>query len=58
MSGFGLDVVGRDIDFHVKGVGDAATSCLDGVRFIREVAVERRQARKPRIAQAVAVDEM
>ena len=58
VSGFGLDVVGRDVDLHVKGVGDAATSRLDGVGFIGKVAIERRDAGEPRIAQTVAVDEV
>ncbi len=34
ISRFGFDVLGRDIDFHVKNVCDATTLRLDGVSFI------------------------
>ena len=58
ISGFGLDVVGRDIDLHVDGVGNAATPRLDGVGLIGKIAIERRDAGQPRIAELVAVDEV
>ena len=49
VSSFELDVLGGDVDLHVKHVGDAATSRLDGVGFISKVAIKRRNAGKPRI---------
>jgi hypothetical protein len=50
ISGFGLDVVGRDINLHVDGIGNATTSRLDRIGFIREITVERGDAVQPRIA--------
>ena len=56
--GFGLDVGLRDVDFHVDRVGDAATPRLGGVGLIGKIAIERRNIGQPRIAEAIAVDQM
>ena len=56
--GFGLDVALRDVDFHVDRVGDAATPRLGGVGLIGKIAIERRDIGQPRIAEAIAVDQM
>ena len=49
---------GRDVDFHVDRVGDAAAPRLGLIAFIRKIAIERCDAREPRIAQSLAIDEM
>ena len=55
---FRLNVVKRDIDLHVKGVGDATALRLYGVGFVSKVAIERRNACEPRVPQAVAINEV